>query len=139
MHPQHGDSTSCRRYRSAATALAAFAACGLLTAVPAHEGLAQISLDAIESADEYALADVSFPLDTAGALVVRRCGDCAPESIMLGATVRFLLDGTPVSFAELRGAAEDLRRQPPGTRSTAVFVYADARSGRLTRLALRQP
>jgi hypothetical protein len=139
MLPNDRNSTSCGRYRSAATAIAAIAACLLLTAGPVHEALAQIALDAIERADEFALADVSFPLDTAGALVVRRCGDCAPESIMLGGTVRFLLDGTPVSFAALRGAAEDLRRQPPGARTAAVFVYVDARNGRLTRLALRQP
>jgi hypothetical protein len=93
-------------------------------------------LDKIEDAYEVPLGVVTLPSSSAGSVIFTTCETCRTNSLRVTDTTRYLVNGAPVALEDLNEVASGLRATATGRDLTAVVVFYDARSLRVTRIAL---
>ncbi|HJR58120.1 MAG TPA: hypothetical protein VJ813_01925 [Vicinamibacterales bacterium] len=113
---------------SNATALAATFACGFLAAAAAG---AQVRTKGVTGGLESSTEFTSLPAIPGGSLNVKECGDCPSLRLEFRADTRYFIGDEPVSYAELRQAADD------GVHGLLVSYRLGTRD--LTRLRLSAP
>ena len=95
------------------------------------------TLEIVEGAYEAVLGDVSFPGSTAGTLIVRMCSTCDPVALRVdSATVYVGPDKKQKTFADFIEAVAQLRSATGGERTTAVGVFYNVETNRVTRVSL---
>jgi hypothetical protein len=93
-------------------------------------------VDQPEGAYELRLGAVVLPGNTAGHVVFKPCTDCASISMSVTAATIYTVDRSVVPFADFLTAAQSFRSRQGGDKNTAVYVFYDVESRRVTRLAL---
>lgn len=82
----------------------------------------------VEEAFESSSAETRIPADVGGAMVMRRCEECAAMTLRITVKTRFFVDEQPVSQAEFRRAAN---------RGTyGMTVHYDPKSLDVTRIVM---
>ena len=97
-------------------------------------GGAGATLKAVEEAHELALKAVTLPVTEVGQLILRRCGECRPETLSTNAGTRYFLRPAreAVSLDAIRRAAAAAAARP----SALVYVYFDPRTRTVRRVVL---
>jgi hypothetical protein len=93
-------------------------------------------LDQIENAYELRLGLVTLPSGSSGSVIFTACETCRTTSLRVSAETKYFVDGSEVSLADLRTAAERLRATAEGRERTAVYVFYEPTSLRVTRVKL---
>jgi hypothetical protein len=93
-------------------------------------------LDQVEDAHELRLGLVTLPSGGSGSVIFTACETCRTTSLRVSADTKYFVDGSEVSLADLRNAAERLRATAEGRERTAVYVFYDPRSLQVTRVKL---
>jgi hypothetical protein len=88
----------------------------------------------LEQSYELDLADVALPPDGIGTITVAPCASCTRVAHPATSSTAYLLNATPVPFADFIKAAHDRRRM---ARSTFVGVYYDIESKRVNRVLMK--
>lgn len=95
------------------------------------------TLEIVESAYEAVLAEVNFPGNAAGTLVVRLCASCDPKAMLVSpATVYIGPEGRSLALADFLERVAALRQSADGNQTTAVTVFYDPESNRVTRVSV---
>jgi len=93
-------------------------------------------LEKIEDAYEVPLGVVTLPASSSGSVIFTTCESCRTNSLRVTGTTRYLVNGAPVDLADLNEVARNLRATATGRDLTAVVVFYDVQSLRVTRIAL---
>lgn len=96
------------------------------------------TMEYVEGAYELTLANVQFPTTTNSALTFVACELCSPISLTVNAATEYLLGDQPVPLPELNATVAVLR-SGAANESTAVAVYYDLGSKRITRVVVVPP
>jgi hypothetical protein len=98
------------------------------------------TLRMVEQAVETSTLTTSLPDDASGSIAVSACAGCKPVLLQLSSKSQYFVGKTPVTYAQLRAAANDSSRQ--------LNVFYQAKDRTITRLvvsgvvqgvAVRQP
>lgn len=84
---------------------------------------------------ELSLTQITLPSSATGGLTIKACEDCAYNTHLLTSATLFYVNNRPLSYAEFREIADEIR----GSRreNALVGVFVDVASGRVTRVKLR--
>ena len=93
-------------------------------------------LEQPEDAYELALGEVSLPRGAAGTVIFKACADCKTKALRVTALTIYQVNRRTVTLEDLRKAADGYRKMQGGAAKTAVYVYYNIESQRVTRLAL---
>ena len=104
-------------------ALSAFGLAALLTAATAGA-----TLNMVEQAIETSTMATSLPDEASGSIAVSSCAGCKPMLLQLTSKSQYFIGKTPVTYAELRAAANDSSRQ--------LNVFYQAKDRTITRLVV---
>ncbi len=89
-----------------------------------------------EDAYELALGDVNLPGSTAGTAIFKPCSDCKTQSMRVTHTTVYQVGGRMVSYADFMNAAEEYRKRDGGARATAIYLFYNIKSRRITRIGM---
>jgi hypothetical protein len=106
-----------------------------IASVSLNAGAAQ-TLQLVEGAYELLLADVSFPSSIAGNVTFKTCSSCDTQVRPVDSGTEFVGPAGPVSLDEFRAAVAELRSAPNGNQTTAVGVFYNLETNRVTRVSL---
>lgn len=93
------------------------------------------TMEYVEGAYELMLADVQLPASTNGALTFKACALCSSVSLTANSVTEYRLGSQPLPLSELNATVATLRAGA-GKDSTAVAVYYDLASKRVTRVVV---
>ena len=95
------------------------------------------TLEIVESAYEAVLADVSFPGNAAGTLVVRMCASCDPIALQVSPSTAYInTNGRALALPDFLERVAELRQAAGANRTTGVGVFYTPDSTRVTRISL---
>ena len=95
------------------------------------------TLEIVENAYETVLSEVSFPGNIAGTLVIRSCSSCDPRAMAVtSATVYIGPEGRALALVDFLERVNALRQTSEGNETTAVTVFYDPETNRVTRVSL---
>jgi hypothetical protein len=103
-----------------------------------HTAAAQRTLEVVESAGEYPLSQLDLPANGTGSLAVKPCTGCQTTFHRVTPATKYLLNGSPVAFADLAVVIEEIRTAGAEDR-TLVGVFIDRASKDVTRILLHNP
>ncbi len=89
-----------------------------------------------EDAYELALGEVSLPRDETGSLIFRPCPACTTTSMRVTDTTAYFVNGAQLELADFLEAAEAIRQLDRGNQRTAVYLFFDIKSRRISRLKI---
>ncbi len=89
-----------------------------------------------EDAYELALGEVSLPRGDAGSVIFRPCPACTTTSMRVTEATTYFVNGTPLALADFLVAAEAIREMYRGNQRTAVYVFFNIESRRISRLKI---
>ena len=93
-------------------------------------------MEQTEDAYELVLGEVSLPRGVTGSIIFKPCPECATTSLRVSSTTTYLVNGAPLELPDLLEAAAAIRAMRGGSQNTAVYVFFDIESRRVSRLAL---
>ena len=93
-------------------------------------------VEQLEDAYELTLGLVRLPANERATVVFTACENCRTTALRVTAETKYFANGAPVSLADLRDIADDLRATTVGRNDTLVYVYYDVASLRVNRLKL---
>jgi hypothetical protein len=99
---------------------------------------AQRTLEVVEGAGEYPLSQLELPADGTGSLAVKPCTGCQTTFHRVTSATKYMLDGSPVAYADLALVIEEIRAAGADER-TLVGVFIDRASQDVTRILLHNP
>lgn len=117
------------------TATLAAALTGLLVF---HGAAAFRVIQQSEDAYEAVLVNVSLPASDSGNISLRSCSDCESHRLAVSTATAYRLNGQPLTLASLRQEVARIRTSNSGAERTAVYVYFDTGSGRVSRVVVDQ-
>jgi hypothetical protein len=94
------------------------------------------TLKLVDGAYEAVLADVTFPSSTAGNLVVKMCATCDAQVLPVDSGTAFVGANGPVPLQDFLEKVAELRQTPNGNQTTAVGVFYNLETNRITRVSL---
>lgn len=97
---------------------------------------AALTLQLVEGAHELFLADVSFPSSIAGNVTFKTCSSCDTQVLPVDSGTAFVGPAGAVSLDEFRATVAELRSMPNGSQTTAVGVFYNLETNRVTRVSL---
>ena len=97
---------------------------------------AQRTIVQTEDAYELALGEVSLPRGDTGSVIFRPCPECTTTSMRVTRATTYFVNGAPLEFADFLEAAEAIRRMNGGNQRTAVYVFFNIESRRISRLKI---
>jgi hypothetical protein len=86
------------------------------------------TLNMVEQAIETSTMATSLPDDASGSIAVSSCAGCKPMLLQLSSKSQYFIGKTPVTYAELRAAANNSSRQ--------LNVFYQAKDRIITRLVV---
>ena len=89
-----------------------------------------------EDAYELKLGEVSLPGASSGSVIFKACSDCRTTALRVTQATVYEVDGQPVDLTAFNKAAKAFRGRRGGALDTAVYVFFNVDSRRVTRLAL---
>ena len=89
-----------------------------------------------EDAYELMLGEVSLPRAVTGTVIFKPCEECNTASLRVTSETAYFINGTVFELPDFLDAAEEIRRLDGGNQNTAVYVFFDVASKRVTRIAL---
>ena len=109
----------------------------VLTLATVGEAGAVRTIESVEGAYEFSLADLVLSTAPSGALRVRACSTCTQITLQVNGSTKYSFGGDkPMSFSEFQAAVTQLRQQP-GAHATGVVFY-DLATKRVTRVKLKR-
>jgi len=103
--------------------------------VSLNAGAAQ-TLQLVEGAHELFLADVIFPSSIAGNVTFKICSSCDTQVLPVDSGTAFVGPAGAVSLDEFRNLVAEIRSTPNGNQTTAVGVFYNLETNRVTRVSL---
>ena len=97
---------------------------------------AQRTIVQTEDALELALGEVSLPRGDTGSVIFRLCPACTTTSMRVTEATAYFVNGTPLALPEFLEAAEAIREMYRGNQNTAVYVFFNIESRRISRLKI---
>ena len=94
------------------------------------------TLELVDGAYEAVLADVTFPSSTAGNLVVKMCATCDGQVLPVDSGTAFVGTTGPMPLQDFLEQVAELRQTSNGNYSTAVGVFYNLETNRITRVSL---
>ncbi len=97
---------------------------------------AQRTIVQTEDAYELALGEVSLPRGDTGSVIFKPCPTCRTTSMRVTQATAYFVNGAPLALPDFLEAAEAIRRMSGGNRNTAVYLFFDIESRRISRLKI---
>ncbi len=97
---------------------------------------AQRTIVQTEDAYELALGEVSLPRGDTGTVIFKPCPACTTTSMRVTLATSYFVNGTPLALPDFLEAAEAIRQMNRGNQRTAVYVYFNIESRRISRLKI---
>ncbi len=97
---------------------------------------AQRTIVQTEDAYELALGEVSLPRGDTGTVIFKPCPSCTTTSMRVTRATSYFVNGAPLALPDFLEAAEAIRRMGGGNRNTAVYLFFDIESRRISRLKI---
>ncbi len=97
---------------------------------------AQRTIVQTEDAYELALGEVSLPRGDTGTVIFKPCPTCTTTSMRVTRATAYFVNGAPLALPDFLEAAEAIRRMGGGNRNTAVYLFYDIESRRISRLKI---
>jgi hypothetical protein len=89
-----------------------------------------------EDAYELPFGEVSLPGSTAGTAIFKPCDDCKTQSMRVTHTTVYQVHGRMVSYVDFMAAAEEYRKRDGGASNTAIYLFYNIKSRRITRIGM---
>lgn len=93
-------------------------------------------IEQIEDAYELSLGLVTLPTNSDGSVIFTACESCRTTSLRVTDATRYLVNGSQAELSQINEIAGTLRGSARGREETAVIVFYDPRSLRVTRISL---
>lgn len=100
-----------------------------------NAGAAQ-TLQLVEGAYELLLADVTLPSSSAGNVVFKMCANCDTQILAVDSGTSYVAQTGPISLDDFRATVAEIRQAPDGNQTTAVGVFYNLETNRVTRVSL---
>ncbi len=97
---------------------------------------AQRTIVQTEDAYELALGEVSLPRGDTGTVIFKPCPSCTTTSMRVTRATSYFVNGAPLALPDFLEAAEAIRRMGGGNRNTAVYLFFNIESRRISRLKI---
>ncbi len=97
---------------------------------------AQRTIVQTEDALELALGEVSLPREDTGSVIFRPCPACTTTSMRVTEATAYFVNGTPLALPDFLEATEAIRRMNGGNQRTAVYLFFNIESRRISRLKI---
>ncbi len=97
---------------------------------------AQRTIVQTEDAYELALGEVSLPRGDTGTVIFKPCPSCTTTSMRVTRATSYFVNGAPLALPDFLEAAEAIRQMNRGNQRTAVYVYFNIESRRISRLKI---
>ena len=94
------------------------------------------TFEAIEGAHEAVLADVILPGGTSGTLIFKLCDSCDATSLSVDSSTVYNGSNGPMPLAEFRDYVAEIRLNPAANQNTAVGIYFNLDTNRVTRVSV---
>jgi hypothetical protein len=94
------------------------------------------TLELVEGAYEAALDDVILPGSVAGTLILQVCDSCDAISLPVNSDTVYIGTSGAMSLADFRDHVADIRQNAAASQTTAVGVYYNLETNRITRVSL---
>ena len=91
-------------------------------------------IEQTEDAYELVLGEVSLPLGQTGSVIFRPCPACTITSLRVTRATTYVVNGEPLEFLDFLDAVQAIRRLRSSDQNTAVGLFFDTKSRRVTRL-----
>ncbi len=112
---------------------AMFATLALLLGSIGQAGAARI-LEQNEGAYELLLGEVRLPRGETSSVLFKPCEACAVTLLRVNTATTYVVNGEPLEFSDFLDAVQAIRRLRSGDQNTAVGLFFDIESRRVTRL-----
>ena len=112
---------------------AIFATLTLLLGSIGPAGAARI-LEQNEGAYELLLGEVRLPRGETSSVLFKPCEGCAITLLRVNTATTYVVNGEPLEFSDFLDAVKAIRRLRSGDQNTAVGLFFDTESRRVTRL-----
>ena len=112
---------------------AMFATLALLLGSIGQAGAARI-LEQNEGAYELLLGEVRLPRGETSSVLFKPCEACAVTLLRGNTATTYVVNGEPLEFSDFLDAVQAIRRLRSGDQNTAVGLFFDIESRRVTRL-----
>ena len=89
-----------------------------------------------EGAYELVLGEIRLPRGETGSVFFKPCEECAITLLRVSTATTYVVDGEPLEFSDFLEAVEAIRRLRRGDQNTAVGLFFDIESRRVTRLLI---
>ena len=93
-------------------------------------------IEQIEGAYELLLGEVRLPRGETSSVLFKPCETCTITLLRVDSTTTYFVNGEPLKFSDFLGAVEAIRQLDGGNQNTAVYVFFDVQSRRVTRLLI---
>ncbi len=97
---------------------------------------AQRTIIQTEDAYELALGEVSLPRGDTGTVIFKPCPSCTTTSMRVTRATSYFVNCAPLALPDFLEAAESIRRMGGGNRNTAVYLFFNIESRRISRLKI---
>ncbi len=97
---------------------------------------AQRTIVQTEDAYELALGEVSLPRGDTGTVIFKPCPSCTTTSMRVTRATAYFVNGAPLALPDFLEAAEAIRQMSGGNQRTAVYVFFNIESRRISRLKI---
>ena len=97
---------------------------------------AQRTIVQTENAYELGLGEVSLPRGDTGSVIFRPCPECTRTSMRVTRATAYFVNGSPLALSDFLEAAEAIRQMNRGNQRTAVYVFFNIESRRVSRLKI---
>jgi len=112
---------------------AIFATLALLLGSIGQAGAARI-LEQNEGAYELLLGEVRLPRGETSSVLFKPCEACAITLLRVSTATTYVVNGEPLEFSDFLDAVQAIRRLRRSDQNTAVGLFFDIESRRVTRL-----
>ena len=93
-------------------------------------------MEQTQDAYELVLGEVSLPRGDTGSVIFKPCPTCTTTSLRVTRATTYFVNGAPLAFPDFLAAAEAIRQLNGGNQDTAVYIFFDIESRRITRLVI---
>jgi hypothetical protein len=95
-------------------------------------------IEQVERAVELTLGDLVLPQPGGTTVSFAECSACAINTHRLSSSTVYTVNGRIVPLAEFLALADEIAAKPSGRSGAVATVFLDIKTGRLTRIELRE-